>query len=109
MWRSVAPIAAAILFAASASADEGGSPSQIEVHQHGHGWTLTDAKGMTLYTYEKDVDPGKSACVGPCVKQWPPVIASADVDRAAGEWSVITRDDGSKQWAYRGRPLYYSF
>jgi predicted lipoprotein with Yx(FWY)xxD motif len=23
-----------------------------------------------------------------------------------GDYSVITRDDGSKQWAYKGRPLY---
>jgi predicted lipoprotein with Yx(FWY)xxD motif len=23
-----------------------------------------------------------------------------------GAWTVITRDDGSKQWAYKGKPLY---
>jgi predicted lipoprotein with Yx(FWY)xxD motif len=23
-----------------------------------------------------------------------------------GEWTVVTRDDGSKQWAYKGKPLY---
>ena len=23
-----------------------------------------------------------------------------------GDWSVITRKGGSKQWAYKGRPLY---
>ena len=26
--------------------------------------------------------------------------------KASGDWSVITRDDGSKQWAYKGKPLY---
>ncbi|MGE0661043.1 MAG: hypothetical protein AB7F36_16095, partial [Reyranellaceae bacterium] len=25
---------------------------------------------------------------------------------AAGDWSVVTRDDGAKQWAYKGKPLY---
>jgi predicted lipoprotein with Yx(FWY)xxD motif len=24
-----------------------------------------------------------------------------------GDWSLVTRNDGSKQWAYRGKPLYY--
>ena len=109
MLRSIAPIAAAILFAVPVTAGEnGGGPSQVVVHQRGHGWTLTDAKGMTLYTYEKDVEPGKSECVGPCAQQWPPLSVTADADRAQGEWSVITRDDGSKQWAYRSQPLYYS-
>jgi hypothetical protein len=27
---------------------------------------------------------------------------------ANGEWSVVTRDDSSKQWAYKGKPLYRS-
>jgi predicted lipoprotein with Yx(FWY)xxD motif len=32
---------------------------------------------------------------------------AADTDRASGDYSVVTRDDGSKQWAYRGKPLYF--
>ena len=67
--------------------------------------TLTDAKGMTLYTFDRDVG-GKSACNGPCATNWPPLMAAADA-KAAGDWTVITRDDGSKQWAFKGKPLYY--
>ena len=63
-----------------------------------------DAKGMTLYTFDKD-SGGKSACNGPCATNWPPLMAGPDA-RASGDWSVITRDDGSKQWAYKGKPLY---
>jgi hypothetical protein len=36
---------------------------------------------------------------------WPPFMASADAHEM-GTWTVITRDDGSKQWAYKGKPLY---
>ncbi len=66
--------------------------------------TLTDAKGMTLYTFDRDAG-GKSACNGPCSTNWPPLMAGAD-DKPAGDWTVITRDDGGKQWAYKGKPVY---
>ncbi|MCO6055942.1 hypothetical protein NG726_04575 [Pseudomonas sp. MOB-449] len=65
---------------------------------------LVDAKGMTLYTYDKDAG-GKSACNGQCAQNWPPLMAEAGA-KAEGEWSVITRDDGSMQWAYEKKPLY---
>src|SRR5215469_10158148 len=62
-----------------------------------------DAKGMTLYTYDKD-DAGKSNCTGDCAKTWIPVPAPADA-KPFGDWSVVARDDGSKQWAMMGKPL----
>ncbi|WP_271409822.1 COG4315 family predicted lipoprotein [Pseudomonas sp. Q1-7] len=65
---------------------------------------LVDANGMTLYTYDKD-SGGKSACNGQCAQNWPPLMAEADA-KAEGEWSLVTRDDGSMQWAYDGKPLY---
>lgn len=68
------------------------------------GKTLVDAKGMTLYTFDRD-SAGKSACNGNCAGNWPPLMAQADA-KAMGKWSVVTRDDGSKQWAYDGKPLY---
>jgi len=68
------------------------------------GKILVDAKGMALYTFDKD-SAGKSACNGPCAVNWPILAAGADA-KASGDWSVITRDDGSKMWAYKGKPLY---
>ena len=63
-----------------------------------------DAAGMTVYTFDKDVaGSGKSACVDGCLKNWPAVAASGEL---AAPWSAITRDDGSKQLAYKGKPLY---
>lgn len=65
---------------------------------------LTNPAGMTLYTFDKD-SGGKSMCNGPCATNWPPLTAAADA-KASGDWSIVTRDDGGKQWAYKGKPLY---
>ena len=67
---------------------------------------LANAAGMTLYTYDKDTaGSGKSVCNGPCATSWPPLSASA-TDKPTGDYTVVTRDDGTKQWAYKGKPLY---
>jgi predicted lipoprotein with Yx(FWY)xxD motif len=68
------------------------------------GKVLTDEKGMTLYVFDRDSD-GKSACNGPCAGNWPSLKATTS-SSPADNYTVITRDDGSKQWAYKGRPLY---
>ena len=68
---------------------------------------LVGPNGMTLYTFDRDVTgSGKSACNGPCATNWPPLLA-ADTDKASGYYTIITRDDGKKQWAMKGKPLYY--
>ena len=68
---------------------------------------LVTAKGMTLYTFDKDAaGSGKSACNGPCAQNWPPLAAPANAV-ASGDWTLVTRDDGSRQWAFKGKPLYY--
>ncbi len=67
---------------------------------------FTDAKGMTLYTFDNDKEANKSTCTGNCLNNWPAVKAEAS-DKDMGDWTVITRDDGTKQWAYKGKPLYY--
>lgn len=68
---------------------------------------LTGTNGMTLYTFDKDTTgSGKSVCNGPCAVNWPPLLAT-DSDKAQGDYSIITRDDGKKQWALKGKPLYF--
>ena len=70
------------------------------------GGALVAANGMTLYTFDADKGgSGKSVCNGPCAGLWPPLIAAAD--QAAGDYSVVTRDDGALQLAYKGKPLYF--
>jgi predicted lipoprotein with Yx(FWY)xxD motif len=70
------------------------------------GGVLVGPNKMTLYTFDKDAEPGKSACNGGCATNWPPLKAAGDA-KDMGPWSVVTRDDGSKQWAYKGKPVYY--
>jgi predicted lipoprotein with Yx(FWY)xxD motif len=75
------------------------------------GKVLTDANGMTLYTYDKDTKgAGKSTCEGKCIVNWPPFMAPADAT-ADGDWTVAdgVDKDGKpiKLWAYEGWPLYY--
>lgn len=66
---------------------------------------LVNSAGMTVYTFDKDVtDSGKSTCNGPCAANWPPV-AAGDA-KLSPPYSVVTRDDGAKQVAYKGKPLY---
>lgn len=64
----------------------------------------TDASGMTLYTYDKD-EAGKSNCYGKCAANWPPLKADANA-KAEGEWTIVDRTDGTRMWAYEGKPLY---
>lgn len=74
------------------------------------GKVLVDSAGLTLYTFAADAPgSGKSACNGGCATAWPPATAAAiseKLDGADSSFSLIIRDDGSKQIAYGGRPLY---
>ena len=89
----------------SYSADKANPPAGVKVQKVAAGEIFTDSKGMTLYTFDRDATPGKSACNGPCAQNWPPLAATAAAT-PMGDWSVVTRDDGSKQWAYKDKPLY---
>jgi predicted lipoprotein with Yx(FWY)xxD motif len=76
--------------------------------QTSKGTVLVDKNKMTLYTFDKDSD-GKSTCNGTCAENWPPYTDLAESYRPStpGDWSVVTRDDGKKMWAYKGKPVYF--
>ena len=98
--RAVAAASAAALVLAGCASM--GQPNSVRTSDG----ILTTAPGMTLYTFDKDVaGSGKSACVDQCAKNWPPLIAG-DMTMPMGDWSVVTRNDGTRQWAYKGKPLY---
>lgn len=68
---------------------------------------LTDFAGMTLYIFDKDT-PGVSNCYNGCATTWPPYTSGATAEKMLpANVTVITRTDGSKQFAYKGKPLYY--
>ncbi|KVK75905.1 ATP-binding protein [Burkholderia cepacia] len=99
----VAATAAALNLGGCASHNAGVSsvPKSVKTA----GGVLTNARGMTLYTFDRDTVAGKSACNGNCEIKWPPLTADS-TDKAVGDYTVIVRDDGTKQWAYRDKPLY---
>ncbi|MBS1140964.1 MAG: hypothetical protein H6R13_2417 [Proteobacteria bacterium] len=90
-----------LLAACSGYGTRAASPAMVS------GDMLTGSNGMTLYTFDKDAaGSGKSVCNGPCATNWPPLFAM-DGDMASGDYSIVMRDDGKKQWAFKGKPLYY--
>ncbi len=102
MLKHFRTIFAAAALCAATAALAAGAPATPG--QTSKGAALVDGKGMSLYAFDKD-EGGKSACNGPCAAIWPPLPATAGAS-AAGDWTVLTRGDGSAQWAYKGHPLY---
>ena len=101
MSLRLVPLACAALLAACSSMPWDRAPATVA------DGVFVGPNGMTLYTFDRDVmGSGKSVCNGQCATNWPPLMASAS-DASRGDWTVIVRDDGSRQWAYRGKPVYY--
>ena len=111
-----AMIAAAVMLTASpALAHEDSAPpppkkeqgAPAQVISTAHGIMLVDPNGMTLYYFDRDDTGNKSNCDAACTQRWTPLAAPANA-LATGDFTVIVRNDGSKMWAYRYRPLYTS-
>ena len=73
------------------------------------GSVLVDARGRTLYLFDKD-KRGRSACYGACATYWPPLLSSAKPRQEKGVRASLlgltTRTDGKRQVTYAGHPLY---
>ena len=89
----------------------------------------TTAQGMTLYVNSMDQPhegvfgcsntrhertPGDEGYPIPgaafrktCLDRWRPYLVGAG-EAAMGSWSIVTRPNGARQWAYGGAPLYTS-
>lgn len=63
-------------------------------------------EGLTLYTFDNDPGDGTSICNGGCADVWPPLYADLMSITPSADFKIITRDNGSEQWAYKGKPLY---
>lgn len=73
---------------------------------------LTDARGTSLYLFEKDAQKA-SACYDTCAERWPPLLAAEKPEAGKGAnaslLGTVARKDGSMQVTYNGWPLYYFF
>jgi predicted lipoprotein with Yx(FWY)xxD motif len=99
--RSAIGFSAALLFL-SAAPSFAAEPAMVMDSSMGK--IYSDSSDMTLYTFDKD-EMGKSNCYDQCAVNWPPFVPAADA-MAEGDWTIIERTDGTKQWAYDGKPLY---
>jgi predicted lipoprotein with Yx(FWY)xxD motif len=83
------------------------SPPGIGVFKTPIGRILVNEKGLTLYAPKAGSQALKSGCDAACLRDWLPTPAPA-LARDAGDWTVLARPDGTRQWAFKGQPLYAS-
>jgi predicted lipoprotein with Yx(FWY)xxD motif len=111
--RTVITLAATLIVAIAAVAAVGAGASSgsatVKSRSTSLGTILVDAKGRTLYLFEKD-HGGKSACSGACAKNWPPLLTKG-TPKVAGsarkaKLGTTRRADGGTQVTYAGHPLY---
>jgi len=133
MILGIAGIAMLGVVAAWASNPRPTSNAPARMEWTDDGPILVTPAGMTLYTNGADATtPGKSTCsnvpkksyadeqggMGPapligakmhksCAQKWPPFLADTDA-QPVGEFALIERPEGGRQWTYRGMPLYAS-
>ena len=60
---------------------------------------------LSLYTFRNDAK-NQSNCYADCAISWPPFLAKNDA-KTNGHWTIVKRNDGNNQWAFKGAPLYY--
>lgn len=101
MFRITLALGVTVMLAGCAAwSDTAPMPAQVS------DGVLVGANEMTLYTFDKDqAGSGRSICNGACAVNWPPFLATGAA--APADWTVVRRDDGAAQWAYKGKPLYY--
>jgi len=88
------------------AATANGGAATLKTGKAGGVTVLTNAKGLTVYTFAADTTPGKSSCYGSCAAYWPPVTGSPSAPGIPGTFGTITRTDGTKQVTWNGHPLY---
>jgi predicted lipoprotein with Yx(FWY)xxD motif len=80
-------------------------PPGISVNQTNLGRMLvTSDTKFSIYAWDKD-GANKSNCNAACLQSWKPVLAP-QTSQPQGEWAIIERSPGVKQWTYRKQPLY---
>lgn len=102
-------------------------PAEVRIGETiGRGKVLTTERGQTLYRRDAHAyqtggghslrnglvirpavgrEIGVDGCNETCLKEWHPLVAGVEA-QPSGYWEIVPRKDGSRQWAYKGFPLY---
>jgi predicted lipoprotein with Yx(FWY)xxD motif len=70
------------------------------------GAVLTDSRGLTLYRLNESLGDFARHCDLRCQQPWSPLYAAALAATAVGDFSMLQRPDGTRQWAHRGAALF---
>jgi predicted lipoprotein with Yx(FWY)xxD motif len=96
--------------AAGGAGATGEAGTTIKTADSQYGQVLFDGADQAIYFFDKE-QGSKSECYGACAEAWPPVTTEgtpqAGAGAKAGLLGTTTRDDGTTQVTYAGRPLYY--
>jgi predicted lipoprotein with Yx(FWY)xxD motif len=99
-----------VWFAVSADGGPILTNARIKTSTSALGTIVTDNSGRALYLFTRD-EGANSACSDNCARNWPPVrtvgAPAAGEGATASLLGTITRQDGSAQVTYGGKPLYY--
>ena len=100
--RTIGALVVSVLLLVGCAGDRMVAPAEMR------GGVMTDGYGhKTLYTFDRDTaNPTQSNCTGECLVRWPP-FRPTEGERARGDWTIFKRADGSSQWAYQGKPVYF--
>lgn len=79
-------------------------PPGFSIRSSFNGRMLATDRSESVYSYEGDT-ADSSSCRADCQAKWKPVLAPS-LARAQGEWSLLERSPGERQWVFRGKPLY---
>ncbi|MGH8445610.1 MAG: hypothetical protein ACREVL_10095 [Solimonas sp.] len=79
-------------------------PPQFKVDALMSGRVLVTDEGYSVYASAQD-GPDKSNCSAACLDAWKPIQAPAYA-KGRGEFSIIERSPGIRQWTFRKQPLY---
>jgi predicted lipoprotein with Yx(FWY)xxD motif len=106
---AAAVVAAALGGTSSAAPPRASNGTLVALGKTALGSVLVDARGHTLYLFEKDKH-GRSTCYGSCATYWPPLLSPTKPRPGrsvhAALLGVTKRADGKRQVTYAGHPLY---
>ena len=115
LFIAAAALSAAALVAAAFGDTSSASPlhaskgALVALRNTALGNVLVDARGRTLYLFEKDKH-GRSACYGACATYWPPLLSPTKPRPGRGVHASLLgltkRSNGKRQVTYAGHPLY---
>ena len=84
------------------------TPGNVALVQTDNDWRYVHfPSNLRLYVFDGDA-PNKSNCNEGCWGAWQPLSVTGN-ETPGGDWTIFARDDGTKQWAYKGRPVYSRF